>query len=150
MTPQAKITPICNATLDTLLAPLMASGSLRTQHRITGATEYRGPAGDLLAITIGGKYFAQQLDPFEVSQAKFLAGLDDNHAVVCFPAPDTSPLDGIYIQSIGRSMRPVDSLAMGMQMVGRIKRHPQPVQWTLENPKTGEIIARGEFPGDAK
>lgn len=46
--------------LDTLLAPVIAAGALRTHYeRITGATEYRDQMGNLLAMTIGGRHFCK-------------------------------------------------------------------------------------------
>lgn len=50
--------------LDALLAPYMHNGLLRTTYeRCTGATEYRGPSGRVIAVSIGGHHFARRYTP---------------------------------------------------------------------------------------
>ena len=47
--------------LDHLLAPYMGAGILRTPYeRCTGATEYRGPSGRVIAVSIGDNHFARK------------------------------------------------------------------------------------------
>jgi hypothetical protein len=59
-----QITAIDTAALDHLLAPYIGAGLLRTHYeRITGATEYRGPTGRLMALSIGTEHFATANQP---------------------------------------------------------------------------------------
>lgn len=52
------------AGLDALLAPYMHAGLLRTTYeRCTGATEYRGSSGSVIAVSIGEHHFARRSTP---------------------------------------------------------------------------------------
>jgi hypothetical protein len=57
----ADIKMIEGTELDALLTPLMTYGLLRTTYeRCTGAIEYRGPSGRVIAVSIGSHHFARR------------------------------------------------------------------------------------------
>lgn len=158
--------------LDTLLAPVIAAGALRTHYeRITGATEYRDQMGNLLALTVGGRHFCKTGALGDMAD-QLAAGIAIHEALLTLPAPGQSSTEGLYIQQVGRVPRPTQSLAMGLQHVGRIKRQMEcstcaelttspvlglhgyvcrpckanePVHAHLVNPMTGEKIEGSDF-----
>lgn len=69
----ADITRISQDDLDALLAPLLEHGLLVTSYQCaTGTTEYRGPSGRVLAVSIGTHHFAHRdaMQPGSFSMAQ--------------------------------------------------------------------------------
>lgn len=150
-----RITAIDTAALDHLLAPYMGAGLLRTHYeRITGATEYRGPTGRLMALSIGAEHYCHadaayngilNWAPHKWTTAPAGHGSMDHGALARLVAATPTPIRLTDTKAWDDVPHVTVSPALFIQQCGRAKRIPQPVQWALENPMTGEVVERGEF-----
>jgi hypothetical protein len=158
-----RITKIDADALDHLLAPYIRFGMLNTAyHAATGATVYGSALGHVIALSIGSNHFANADGSYdsapEWAEHKWLTGPASHGAsdigtlaylVANTPTPvratDTKAWDDVPPVPVSLPAPGKPSPALYIQQCGRGKRTPQPVQWALENPMTGEVVERGEF-----
>jgi hypothetical protein len=158
-----RITKIDTVALDRLLAPYIQFGILSTAyHAATGATVYTSPLRCVIALSIGSNHFANadtarhtamdlDQDMFGSALAQYAAAWREALAasVASIPTPiratDKKAWDDAQIVPVSLPAPGQPSPALYVQLCGRSKRIPQPVQWDLVNPKTGEVVERGEF-----
>ena len=150
-----RITKIDAAALDYLLAPYIEFGILSTAyHAATGATVYSTPLRTVIALSIGADHFAHadaaydgvlKWAPHSWTTAPAGHGASDIGTLAYLVANSPTPIRLTDAKMWDAVPDEAFSPTLHMQQFGRIKRHPQPVQRTLENPKTGEVVERGEF-----
>lgn len=158
-----RITKIDTAALDNLLAPYIEHGLLRTAyHAATRATVYTSPLRRVIALSIGADHFCHA-DPAHNGSLEWVphkwATAPAGHGAMSASAL-AQLLDHFQVPSVAGIPTPVRltdpkawddvpavavSPALYVQQCGRSKRPPQPVQWVLKNPRTGEIIPGSEF-----